>query len=210
MLETIYESVIEGDIDAVESGVRDELGRGTDPKVILGEGLIAAMGEIGNRFECQEIYVPEMLLSARAMKAGMAVLEPELKEADLGMQGTVVLGTAKGDLHDIGKNLVGIMLEGAGFRVVDLGVDIDPERFIEAVREYEPEFVGVSALLTTTMSNQGRTIEALQGAGLRDGVRVMVGGAPVTQEFADEIGADLYATDASAAARLAKAMLSVA
>lgn len=210
MLDTIYQSVIKGDAAEVTQGVQQALEAGHAPGDILNQAMIAAMAEVGRRFEAQEYFVPEMLIAARAMKEGMAVLKPYLVEADIEPVGKVVLGTVKGDLHDIGKNLVGMMLEGAGFEVIDLGADVPPERFVEAVREHQPRFVGMSALLTTTMLGMRATIEALSGAGLRDQVTVMVGGAPVTQQFADEIGADLYAPDASSAANRAKALLEAA
>jgi 5-methyltetrahydrofolate--homocysteine methyltransferase len=210
MLDTIYQNVIKGDAAGVTGGVRRALEAGCDPGDILNGAMIAAMAEVGRRFEAQEFFVPEMLIAARAMKEGLAILKPYLIEADIEPVGTVILGTVKGDLHDIGKNLVGMMFEGAGFEVLDLGVDVSPERFVDAVREHQPRFVGLSALLTTTMPGMRATIEALQEAGLRDQVTVMVGGAPLTQPFADQIGADLYAPDASSAASRAKALLEAA
>jgi len=207
MLDAIYQSVIGGDAVGVTQGVQQALEAGHDPGEILTEAMIAAMAEVGRRFEAQEYFVPEMLIAARAMKEGLAILKPHLLEADIEPVGKVILGTVKGDLHDIGKNLVGMMLEGAGFEVIDLGVDVSPERFVEAIREHRPRFVGMSALLTTTMPGMRATIEALQKAGLRHQVVVMVGGAPVTQQYADQIGADLYAPDASSAASRAKALL---
>ncbi|HID87015.1 MAG TPA: cobalamin-binding protein [Anaerolineae bacterium] len=207
MLDAIYQSVIGGDVAGVTQGVQQALEAGHDPGEILTEAMIAAMAEVGRRFEAQEYFVPEMLIAARAMKEGLAILKPHLLEADIEPVGKVILGTVKGDLHDIGKNLVGMMLEGAGFEVIDLGVDVSPERFVEAIREHRPRFVGMSALLTTTMPGMRATIEALQKAGLRHQVVVMVGGAPVTQQYADQIGADLYAPDASSAASRAKALL---
>jgi len=207
MLDAIYQSVIEGDAQGVSEGVQGALEAGQDPGEILNQGMISAMAEVGRRFEAQEMFVPEMLIAARAMKAGMAILKPYLLEADIEPVGRVVLATVKGDLHDIGKNLVGMMLEGAGFEVVDLGVDVAPEGFVEAVQEHRPDFVGMSALLTTTMPSMGTTVEALEEAGLREQVKVMVGGAPVTQQFAEEIGADIYAPDASSAATRAKSLL---
>jgi 5-methyltetrahydrofolate--homocysteine methyltransferase len=210
MLDTLYQSVIKGDATGVTGGVQQALEAGHHPATILNQAMIAAMAEVGRRFEAQEYFVPEMLIAARAMKAGMVILKPHLLEADIKPVGKVVLGTVKGDLHDIGKNLVGMMLEGAGFEVIDLGVDVPPEQFAEAIREHQPRFVGMSALLTTTMPGMRMTIEALSEAGLRDHLTVMVGGAPVTQQFADEIGADLYARDAPAAANRARALLEAA
>jgi 5-methyltetrahydrofolate--homocysteine methyltransferase len=206
-VKAIYEAVLDGNANATEVEVKSALGRGVSAARILNEGCIAAMAEVGRLFEIHEKFVPEMLVSARAMKAGLAILQPYLVDAGVEPVDTVVLGTVKGDYHDIGKNLVGMMLEGAGFEVIDLGVDVPPSRFVEAVRTHEPGFVGLSALLTTTMPGIRATIEALEKAGLRKQVVVMVGGAPVTPEFADEVGADLYAPDASAAASRAKAML---
>jgi len=208
MLETIYENVLNGNADAVVDAVRKALEDGIAPGTILTDGMIAAMSEIGRRFEAGEAFVPEMLIAARAMKAGLAVLRPHLVEADIKPLGKVVLGTVQGDLHDIGKNLVGMMMEGAGFEVIDLGTDVSPQRFVQAVREHQPRFVGMSALLTTTMVNMQNVINELKEAGLRDRVVVMVGGAPLTQQFADSIGADLYAPDASSAVSRAKAKLS--
>ena len=207
MLDAIYQSVIDGNAPEVIAGVQKALDAETDPGDILNQAMIAAMAEVGRRFEAQEFYVPEMLIAARAMKEGLAILKPYLLEADIQPLGKVVLATVKGDLHDIGKNLVGMMLEGAGFEVIDLGVDISENQFVEAVREHQPAFVGMSALLTTTMPRMRTTIEAIHGAGLRDQVIVMVGGAPVTQDYADEIGADIYAPDASSAASRANALL---
>jgi 5-methyltetrahydrofolate--homocysteine methyltransferase len=206
-IEAIYDAVLDGDEAATKAGVQAALEAGASAADILHHGCIAAMTEVGRLFEAGEKFVPEMLISARAMKAGLAILRPHLVDAGIEPVGKVVLGTVKGDLHDIGKNLVGMMLEGVGFEVIDLGVDVAPEGFVEAVEAHRPDFVGLSALLTTTMPGMRATVEALQEAGLRDRVAVMVGGAPVTQSFAEEIGADLYAPDASAAANRAKTLL---
>jgi 5-methyltetrahydrofolate--homocysteine methyltransferase len=173
--------------------------------VILNEGLIPAMGEVGCRFEAGEYYLPEMLVSAQAMKASLNLLRPLLVERKVEPMGRVVVGTVQGDLHDIGKNLVSMMLEGAGFEVVDLGVDVPPGKFVEAARG--AQVIGLSALLTTTMPTMGRVIPALKEAGVRDQVKVIVGGAPVTQAFADQIGADGYGPDASSAVRKVKELL---
>lgn len=202
--EEIYENVISGQAETVKTLTARAVEEGFAASELLNEVLIPAMTEVGQRFERQEFFVPEMLVAARAMKAGVEVLRPYLVEAGVKPIGTVVIGTVAGDLHDIGKNLVSMMLEGTGFRVVDLGVDVPPERFVQAVRENGPQLVGMSALLTTTMLAMKTTIEALSKAGLRERVKVMIGGAPVTQRFADEISADLYAPDASSAARKAK------
>jgi 5-methyltetrahydrofolate--homocysteine methyltransferase len=204
VLEDIYQSIIDGDMNGATEGVNQALEEKIAPAEILNKGLIAAMTEVGRLFEEGEFFVPEMLIAARAMKAGVAILKPKLVEEDIKPLGKVVIGTVKGDLHDIGKNLVAMMLEGAGFEIVDLGTDVSPEKFVEAVKENEAQFVGMSALLTTTMPSMRTTIEALKDAGVRDSVSVMIGGAPVTQNYADEIGADLYAPDGPSAARKAK------
>lgn len=206
-LQQIYERVIAGDAPGVKNLVEQAVDEGVPPSEIISHYLIPAMAEVGARFERQEFYVPEMLIAARAMKTGLTVLKPLLVEGELETAGRVVIGTVKGDLHDIGKNLVSMMLEGAGLEVTDLGVDVPPERFIDAVREKKPDLVGMSALLTTTMPAMRSTIKALVEAGLRDRVKVMVGGAPVTQIYADQIGADGYAPDAAAAVRKAKKLL---
>jgi 5-methyltetrahydrofolate--homocysteine methyltransferase len=203
-LEDIYKSIIDGDMDGATDGVHKALEEGTAPAEILNKGLIAAMSEVGRLFEEGEYFVPEMLIAARAMKAGVEILKPKLIEADVKPLGKVVIGTVKGDLHDIGKNLVVMMLEGAGFEIIDLGTDVSAEKFVEAVKEHEAGFVGMSALLTTTMPAMRTVIDALKEAGVRDKVLVMIGGAPVTQNYADEIGADIYAPDGPSAARKAK------
>jgi len=206
--EDIYNKVIVGDAEGVKTLTARAVQEGFTAAELLNDALIPAMTEVGQRFERQEYFVPEMLIAARAMKAGVEILRPYLVEAGVKPIGTVVIGTVAGDLHDIGKNLVSMMLEGTGFRVIDLGVDVPAEKFVQAVRENNPQIVGMSALLTTTMMAMKATIEALRKAGLRERVKVMVGGAPVTQRFADEIGADLYAPDASSAARTAKEAVS--
>lgn len=200
----IYNDVIEGKKTDVESGVESALGNGVSPADILELGLISAMEEVGKRFESGEFFVPEMLIAARAMNAGLALLKPKLVESDIRARGKVVMGTVKGDLHDIGKNLVAMMLEGAGFEVVDIGADVSPEKFVEAVWDEKPNLVGLSALLTTTMQNMQATIEALKMAGVRDQVKVIIGGAPLTEAYAQSIGADGYAPDASQAVSLVK------
>ncbi len=167
------------------------------------------MAEVGRLFEEGEMFVPEMLIAARAMQAGMAILKPHLAEGEITSAGTVILGTVAGDLHDIGKNLVGMMMEGAGFEIVDLGTDVSADAFVEAVREHKADIIGMSALLTTTMPSMTATVEALTEAGVRDQIKVLVGGAPVTQAFADEIGADGFAPDASSATRVAKGLLGI-
>jgi 5-methyltetrahydrofolate--homocysteine methyltransferase len=205
-LKPIYENVLEGQADEVERGVKAALAAGVEAGTILNEALIAAMDEVGCRFEDGDFFVPEMLISARAMQAGLALLKPHLASTDIQAAGKVAIGTVKGDLHDIGKNLVAMMLEGAGFEIIDLGVDVAPQSFVDAVQE-GANLIGMSALLTTTMTNMGATIEALKAAGLRDKVKVMVGGAPVTEEFARSIGADAFAPDASSATRVARQLV---
>ena len=202
--EEIYNDVISGNAEAVTALTSQAIAEGLSADELLNQALIPAMTEVGGRFERHEFYVPEMLIAARAMKHGVEVLRPLLVEAGTKPVGTVVMGTVAGDLHDIGKNLVVMMLEGTGFQVVDLGVDVSADAFVQAVREHSPQILGMSALLTTTMLAMRATIEALNESELRDQVLVMVGGAPLTQSFADEIGADLYAPDASSAARKAK------
>ena len=184
--------------------VSEELAAGVNPKDILNEGLIAGMGIVGTKFKNNEIFVPEVLIAARAMNAALAILKPALAETGVEPVGTAVICTVKGDLHDIGKNLVKMMIEGTGIRVIDLGVDCSAEKIVEAVKENNADIVCLSALLTTTMMYQKDIIDALKAAGLRDKVKVMVGGAPVTQAFADEIGADAYTPDAASAAEKAR------
>ena len=206
--EAIFQGILEGDMAAVEAATRASLDAGLAANELLDQAMIPAMDEVGRLFEENEYYVPELLIAARAMKAGLAILRPHLVAQGIGSRGKVALGTVKGDLHDIGKNLVGIMIEGAGFEVVDLGVDVSPAQFVQAVEEENAQVIGLSALLTTTMPSMQRTIEALREAGLRDKVKVIIGGAPVTQRYADEIGADGYTRDAAAAAKLVRQMLS--
>jgi 5-methyltetrahydrofolate--homocysteine methyltransferase len=206
-VEQIYAAVIEGDMAGVEAAVKRALEEKTPVKTVLQDGLISPMDEVGRRFEAGDFYVPEMLIAARAMKAGVALLRPLLIEAGVQPLGKVIMGTVSGDLHDIGKNLVGLMLEGAGFQVIDVGTDVSPQAFVEAVRKEQPQILGLSALLTTTMPNAGETVKALKEAGLKDKVKVMVGGAPVTQGFADQIGVDGFAEDAARAVRTAKGLL---
>ncbi len=208
-LTQIYQKTIAGDVSAVKELVERALNEGASASEIVSTCLIPAMSEVGARFESHEFYVPEMLIAARAMKTGLGVLKPLLVEGELETTGRAVMGTVKGDLHDIGKNLVSMMLEGAGFEVTDLGVDVSPERFVVAVREQRPDVVGMSALLTTTMPGIVSTIRALVEAGLRDTVKIMVGGAPLTEGYAEQIGADGYAPDAASAVRKAKQLLAI-
>jgi len=206
-LKSLYDAVVSGDKDSVEAGVRAALEAGVPAGQILNQTLIPAMGEVGRLFEAQEFYVPEMLVSARAMQAGVALLKPHLVQAEVQSSGKVVIGTVKGDLHDIGKNLVTMMLEGAGFEVHDLGTDVSPDQFVEAAQARSAEIVAMSALLTTTMPNMKATLDALEQAGLRGRVKVMVGGAPLTDAYARQIGADGYASDASRAVKMAQSLV---
>ena len=208
-LETIYEAVLKGDAKTAAAETQAALDEGISAPDILHQACIPAMTEVGRLFEIGEKFVPEMLIAARAMQQSLVILKPLLVEADIQTVGKVVIGTVAGDLHDIGKNLVAMMLEGAGFEIVDLGTDVAPEKFVAAVQEHEPDLVGMSALLTTTMASIGKTLEALTEVGVREKVKVMIGGAPITQDFADKIGADGFAPDAGSASRMAKAMLGV-
>ena len=207
LIKEVYTNVLEGEANVVKEKVQAALDAGIKAPVILNEGLIAAMREVGRLFEEGEYFVPEMLIAARAMQDGLALLKPYLKELDVKSVGKVLVGTVKGDLHDIGKNLVAMMLEGAGFEIVDLGIDVPPERFVDAVREQGAQIVALSALLTTTMPAMKATIEALTAAGLRGQVKVLIGGAPVTENYAAQIGADGYAPDASRAVATAKSLI---
>jgi 5-methyltetrahydrofolate--homocysteine methyltransferase len=207
LLDDLRKNVIDGDLNATQGLVNEALVENIPPEEILMDGLIAAMTEVGRMFENGEFFIPEMLVSARAMKGGLAILRPQLAAANIKAIGKVVIGTVQGDLHDIGKNLVGMMLEGAGFEVIDLGVDVSPEKYVAAVNEYHPDLIGLSALLTTTMPRMKDIVLALQAAGLQDSVKVMIGGAPVTQQYATEIGADMYAQDAASAAQRARQLM---
>ncbi len=210
ILQEISEKLTKGRAADVGELTQKALDDGIDVAQVLNEGLVAGMAIIGAKFKRNEVYVPEVLIAARAMKAGMAILQPLLKESGVKPKGTICVGTVKGDLHDIGKNLVGMMLEGAGYKVVDLGVNVAPEQYVAAVRENNADAVGLSALLTTTMTSMKTIIDALSEAGCRDKVRVIVGGAPLTQNFADEIGADGYAADAATAVDILDNLLAVA
>ncbi|ACL70285.1 corrinoid protein [Halothermothrix orenii] len=208
ILNEISEHLQAGDVNGVTDGIKKALDDGVTPKEILNTGLIGGMSIIGEKFKNNEVFVPEVLIAARAMNAGMDILKPKLIETGVDYIGKFVIGTVKGDLHDIGKNLVKMMFEGNGFEVIDLGTDVAPEQFVAAVKEHKPDIVGMSALLTTTMPEMENTIKALKDEGLRDDVAVMIGGAPVTDKFASEIGADAYAKDAATAATMAKKFLS--
>jgi 5-methyltetrahydrofolate--homocysteine methyltransferase len=207
ILDELYEGVLEGDMAGVPGLVQAALDAGAEPGVVLNESMIAAMSEVGRLFEEGDYFVPEMLIAARAMQRGLEVLKPHLVASGIEPLGKVVIGTVQGDMHDIGKNLVTMMLEGAGFEVTDLGVDVKPSVFIETVKTVKPQVIAMSALLTTTMPNMKTTIDAMREAGVLAGIKVMVGGAPVTSAFAQSIGADGYAPDASQAASLAKSFI---
>jgi 5-methyltetrahydrofolate--homocysteine methyltransferase len=204
ILSSLSTAVIQGNKDDIVDLTQQALDAGLEAQDILNNGLMPGMNHVGVEFRAGRMFVPEVLRSARAMQHAMDILKPLLAETGVEMSGKVLLGTVKGDLHDIGKNLVGMMCEGAGFDVADLGKDVEPEAFVEAVKKFEPDVLGMSALLTTTMRTMEHTLKALEEAGVREKVKVMVGGAPVTQAFADQIGADGYASNAAAAAELAK------
>jgi 5-methyltetrahydrofolate--homocysteine methyltransferase len=206
-LATIAEALIRGDRDTVVSLVKEALDEKVSAEDVLNQGMVVGMNEVGRRFKANEFYVPEVLIAARAMAAAMEILEPILVASGVEPAGIVVIGTVKGDLHDIGKNLVGMMLKGGGFKVVDLGVDVEPDKFVEAVKENGAKVVALSALLTTTMPQMVNVIKALADAGL-DEVKVMIGGAPITQEYADEIGATGYGPDAATAVDVANELTS--
>jgi 5-methyltetrahydrofolate--homocysteine methyltransferase len=207
-ISVLYNAILDGDVTNAKNGIQSALDAGLDPGLILADGMIAAMKEVGKRFEDGEYFVPEMLIAARAMQAGMSLLKPYLLGNDVKSAGKVVIGTVKGDLHDIGKNLVALMLEGAGFEVKDLGVDVSPEKFVETILSDGANIVALSALLTTTMPNMEATIKAVQQAGLRDKVKIIIGGAPITQDYASQIGADGYSADAGRAVSMAQSLMS--
>ena len=207
VLEEIAENVIKGQAPKVEELTKQAIDEGLDVGEILKKGLIGGMGVIGERFKKNEVYVPEVLIAARAMKAGMALIKPLLADSDVQSLGTILVGTVKGDLHDIGKNLVLMMLEGAGFDVIDAGIDVSADKFIELINENKPQIVAMSALLTTTMPGMETTIKTLNESGVQ--IKTMIGGAPVTQKYADEINADGYAPDAASAVDKAKELLGV-
>ncbi len=207
ILRQIMDSLYNGDAKAVAELTQKALDEGLTPAEVLNGGLVTGMDQVGTDFRNNVLFVPEVLIAARAMHAGMDILRPLLVESDVKAAGKVLIGTVVGDLHDIGKNLVAMMLEGGGFEVVDLGIDTAPEKFVEAVKTEQPDLIGMSALLTTTMPAMKRTIDALAEAGVRDRVKVMIGGAPVTQAYAEEIGADGYAPDAASAVELARSLM---
>lgn len=206
----MQDALIAGNASKVKELAESAVAEGASPADILNQGLVPGMAVIGERFKKNEVYVPEVLIAARAMKAGLAVIKPLLAESKVEPIGKIVIGTVKGDLHDIGKNLVAMMLEGAGFEVIDAGVDVGPEKFVSLAKEADAKLIGLSALLTTTMPAMKDTIDSLDSEGLKGDLKVMIGGAPVTQKYADEIGADGYAADASSAVDLAKSLLGIA
>ena len=207
MSDKLYDAVLTGDAKSAVAATREALEANADPVVLVSKYMIPAMDEVGRRFQCEDYFVPELLLSARAMRGALELIKPLLAERGSEPVARVVIGTVKGDLHDIGKNLVAYMLEGGGFEVIDLGADVAPDRFVEAVRDKRAHLVCLSALLTVTMPSMKTTIQALKDAGIRESVRVMVGGAPVTPQYAGEIGADAYAADATAAVAKARELV---
>lgn len=208
ILETIKEMVVDGKYKDIEQQVRQAVDAGTDLNRLINDALISAMDIVGKRFAASEIYVPEMLVSATTMKRGLNIIKPLLKSGEHEDRGTIVMGTVKGDLHDIGKNLVSMMMEGAGFKIIDLGVDMKIETLVDTLKEEKADILGLSALLTTTMPEMQKVIEILKREGLRDQVKVIVGGAPIDRAFADKIGADGFGRDAVAAVRLARELMS--
>jgi corrinoid protein of di/trimethylamine methyltransferase len=201
------ESLIAGKVDEVSNLAQEAVDGGLSPQDILEQGLLAGMDVVGQRFKANEMFIPEVLRCAKCMHGAMEILRPLLVESGVKTAGTLVIGTVKGDLHDIGKNLVGMMFEGAGFKVIDLGIDQEPQAFVDALKDHQAELFGMSALLTTTMPKMGETINAIKEAGIRDQVKIMIGGAPVTAEFAKEIGADAYASNAASAVDTGKELL---
>jgi 5-methyltetrahydrofolate--homocysteine methyltransferase len=207
LLQKISEELQKGNFKEMPKLIQEALNKGIPPSKILSDGLVSGMDVVGEKFRCDEIFMPEVLISAKAMQSGMDVLRPKLIETGAKLAGKIVLGTVKGDLHDIGKNLVGMLMEGAGYQVIDLGTDVSIEKFVEAVKSNLPNLLGLSALLTTTMPMMKLVIESLIEAGARNGVKIMVGGAPVTEKFAKEIGADGYAPDAASAVAKARELV---
>jgi len=203
-MNAITQALISGDMNQVTHLVQKAVDENVTPKSILNEGLIKGMDIVGERMQEGDMFIPEVLMSAKVMSAAVTILKPLLGEGESALSGKVVIGTVKGDMHDIGKNLVTMMLESVGFEITDLGVDVPPEQFVQAVKDHQPQIVGLSALLTTTMPMMQATVDALTESDLRDHIKVIIGGAPVTQKFADEIGADGYAPDAGSASKLAK------
>jgi 5-methyltetrahydrofolate--homocysteine methyltransferase len=206
-LQELTEAVIKGDGDKIKLTILELLSAGTPAKKIMDDGLIAGMNIVGEKMETEEMFIPEVLMSAKAMSGGVEILKPHLTDEENAASGIMILGTVQGDLHDIGKNLVKMLMEGAGFSVIDLGTDVPPAAFVDAIKEHHADIVGMSALLTTTMPKMKETMEAMETAGIRDQVKVLLGGAPVTENYASEIGADGYGYDAGSAVRIAKAYI---
>lgn len=207
LLEKMAESLIAGKVDEVTELTKQSLDANISSKDILEKGLLAGMEVVGKRFKANDMFIPEVLRCAKCMHGAMEILRPLLAETGVETAGTFVIGTVKGDLHDIGKNLVGMMFEGAGFKVIDLGIDLEPSAFVEAIKQHNASLFGMSALLTTTMPKMAETINAINEAGIRDQIKIMIGGAPVTAEFAKEIGADAYASNAASAVDKGKELL---
>ena len=207
IFEELTQSVIEGDVDKVQELTKQAIDNGNDPKIIISQGLIAGMNVVGVRFKAEDMFVPEVLMCARAMKSGMELVKPLITDKDMPSAGKVLMGTVKGDLHDIGKNLVSMMLESVGFTVINLGTDISSTDFIKAIKEHKPDILGLSALLTTTMLAMKDIIDQLKEEGMRDKIKVIIGGAPISEEFSDEIGADGFAPDAGSATELCQRLL---
>ena len=210
VLDQLAKELFAGNAKGVAELTNKALAEGLEPAQILNDGLIKGMGEVGVKFKANEIYVPEVLIAARAMKAAMAILKPKLAESGVQPVAKIIIGTVKGDLHDIGKNLVAMMMEGAGFEIIDLGIDVSAEKFIQGVKDFKPQIIVMSALLTTTMVQIRENMKAFNEAGVRKDVKVMIGGAPVTQKFTDEVGADGFAPDAASAVDTAKSLLGIA
>jgi 5-methyltetrahydrofolate--homocysteine methyltransferase len=210
LYERLATAIMEGDADKTASLVQRALDQDLPAKDILDNGMVVGMGEVGARFKVGDMFVPEVLMSADSMQAGLDVLRPHLVASGVKLIGKILMGTVKGDLHDIGKNLVNMMCEGAGFEVIDIGFNVDPDKFVEAIKEHRPDVVGMSAMLTTTMRAMAQTIKAIEEAGLRDQVKIMVGGAPVDAAFAERIGADGYGSNAPAGSDLAKKLVGAA
>lgn len=209
ILDSLYEAVVDGDADTAVVHTQAALDAGMAPLTVLFDSMIPALEEVGSLFETNQIFLPEMLIAGRAMQAGMELLRPHLADESAAKVGTFLMGTVAGDIHDIGKNLCNVMLEGGGFEVIDLGVNVPAAEFVSAIAEHQPDAVGLSAFLTTTMPELATTIDAIAEAGLRDGTKIVVGGAPINQEYADQIGADGYAPNAASAVRTVKSLLGI-
>jgi len=209
MIKDIYEAIMNGQQKEASTAIQAAIAAGLDPVKILNQGMIDAMTEVGRLYECGEYYIPEMLIAARAMQTGLDILRPHLAQAEHKPTGKVVIGTVKGDLHDIGKNLVGMMLEGAGFDVIDLGNNVSPDKFMASIIDHQPDILAMSALLTTTMLDMKTTIDVIKANGLRNRVKIIIGGAPITEDYAVQIGADGYSPDASRATSLARSLMGI-